>query len=64
MNPFEYNFDDSIEFESYFDQRNPHREEVCETVYDHTIEEAFFQNIDAPSPNISHVDGYQPLSED
>lgn len=62
-NPFAYNIDDTIEFKSYFDQREPHRAEVCETVYNHSIEEAFFNNIDAPSPNIAHVDGYKPLSE-
>lgn len=62
-NPFAYNFDDSIEYKSYFDQREPSRNEVFETVFDHNTIETFRGDVEAPSPNIAHITGYKPLEE-
>lgn len=63
VNPFAYNFDNSTEYQSYFDQREPSRNDVCETVFEHGTEETFFHDIDVPSPNIAHITGYKPLEE-
>lgn len=63
VNPFAYNFDDSVQFKSYFDQREPSRNKTCETVFNHGSMETYRMDIEAPSPNIAHITGYEPLEE-
>lgn len=62
-NPFSYDFEEQRAYESFFTQRNAQYTQVAEEVFEATPLEVFRFGVEAPTPQLQQVDGYDSEEE-
>lgn len=61
--PFAYNEEEQKGFTSFYTQRKAEYTEPTETVFQGNSLMSFRDNYEAPTPNITYVDGYKSKKE-